>query len=73
MTQKDKVYEELVQVRPFGITAGGVHQLLKKSMPKVSVSRALNELKAEGKVVKLERYGLGTRGRKTRLWRATYK
>ncbi len=73
MTQNEKIYDYLEGVRPFSRTANCIFKYFEGAIPKVSVNRSLNELAKKGKVMKLGRLAEGDRGRKTRLWRATYK
>lgn len=72
-SQTETIYEELVKIRPFSMTACTIYYQLDETIPKVSVNRALNELKARGKVAKLDKYAKGVNGRNVRLWRATYR
>ena len=85
-SQTERIYETLVNVRPFRLTANEIHILVNDGtvankglpkVPKVSVNRALNELAVKGKVKKLDKLVPPTRGdetsRRVRPWRATYK
>jgi hypothetical protein len=55
------------------MTANHLFEEFEQEIPKVSVNRALNELRSRGKVMKLEKLVPGTEGRKVHPWRATYK
>jgi predicted transcriptional regulator len=73
MTQNAKVYEVLVNVRPFSMTSQAIYDQLKGAVPKVSVNRCLNELMEKGLVAKLDKVAQGSHGRSNKLWRATYR
>jgi hypothetical protein len=72
-SQTEQIYDRLVDIRPFAMTANYLYEYFEEGIPKVSVNRALNELRAKGKVVKLDKLVGGTSGRKVHPWRATYK
>lgn len=72
-SQTERIYGKLVEIRPFAMTANHLYEEFGQEIPKVSVNRALNELRARGLVVKLEKLVPGTKGRKVHPWRATYK
>jgi hypothetical protein len=72
-SQTEQIYEKLVDIRPFSMTANYLYEYFEGTIPKVSVNRALNELRARGKVIKLDKLVGGTEGRKVHPWRATYK
>jgi hypothetical protein len=72
-SQTEQIYDKLAEIRPFAMTANYLYEYFEEAIPKVSVNRALNELRATGKVVKLEKLVPGTSGRKVHPWRATYK
>jgi hypothetical protein len=72
-SQTEQIYDKLVDIRPFAMTANHLFEVFEQVIPKVSVNRALNELRAKGKVMKLEKLVPGTSGRKVHPWRATYK
>jgi predicted transcriptional regulator len=73
MSQTERIYKKLVEIRPFAMTANHLFEEFEHEIPKVSVNRALNELRTKGKVMKLEKLVPGTEGRKVHPWRATYK
>lgn len=72
-SQTEQIYAKLTEIRPFAMTANYLFEYFEGEIPKVSVNRALNELRGKGKVVKLEKLVPGTEGRKVHPWRATYK
>ena len=72
-SQTEKIYNLLVSVRPFAMTANSIHKKFNGEIPKVSVNRALNELGHRGLVLKKDKLVDGGEGRKVRPWRATYK
>jgi len=72
-SQTEQIYEKLVEIRPFAMTANYLFEYFEESIPKVSVNRALNELRARGLVMKKEKLVSGSAGRKVHPWRATYK
>jgi predicted transcriptional regulator len=55
------------------MTANYLFEFFEEAIPKVSVNRALNELRAKGLVVKKEKLVPGGSGRAVHQWRATYK
>jgi predicted transcriptional regulator len=72
-SQTEQIYDKLVEIRPFGMTANYLFEFFEGAIPKVSVNRALNELRARGFVIKKEKRVPGTEGRSVHQWRATYK
>lgn len=72
-SQTEQIYDKLVDIRPFGMTANYLFEFFENAIPKVSVNRALNELRARGLVVKKEKLVPGSAGRAVHQWRATYK
>ncbi len=72
-SQTEQIYEKLVDIRPFAMTANYLFEFFEETIPKVSVNRALNELRARGMVIKKEKLVPGSEGRKVHPWRATYK
>lgn len=72
-SQTEQIYDKLAEIRPFGMTANYLFSYFEEAIPKVSVNRALNELRARGYVLKKEKLVDGTEGRKVHQWRATYK
>jgi hypothetical protein len=72
-SQTEQIYEKLAEIRPFGMTANYLYEFFEGAIPKVSVNRALNELRARGYVIKKEKRVPGTEGRSVHQWRATYK
>ena len=73
LSQTEQIYDKLVDIRPFAMTANYLYEYFEGVIPKVSVNRALNELRARGLVMKKETLVPGTEGRAVHQWRATYK
>lgn len=87
LSQTERILAYLREVRPFSRTASVIHEVMKDTarikcsyagkgypeIPKVSVNRALNELKARGLVIKKDEKVDSPNGGKEHPWRATYK
>ena len=72
-SQTEQIYDKLEEIRPFAMTANYLFEYFEEAIPKVSVNRALNELRARGLVIKKEKLVPGSSGRSVHQWRATYK
>ena len=72
-SQTERILNLLRYYRPFARGASQIFAELNGEIPKVSVNRALNELKARGLVMKKAVQIDGPNGRKEYVWRATYK
>jgi hypothetical protein len=86
-SQTERILEYLRLIRPGSLTASDIYRRMQdtasikcgyagkgfKPIPKVSVNRALNELKARGLILKKNEQVDSPGGRKEFLWRASYK